>query len=135
MKINSIQQQNNISHKAYFKPNNHFNKIFGHQALVQNCDETLLKKFRELPNHEIEIVDIICRDKNVSYGEFSCTVVNNTTHKALNLIVEKTYEKMDRILGQLTNNSHSWVRKFYEKDDKVTSDYINLTKSSPKIEI
>ena len=70
MKIQAIgnnHNQNNISHKAYFKPNSNFKKLFGeHISQFKFMDEGGLKKFRELPHHELEIVEIIKRDSRVS---------------------------------------------------------------------
>ena len=134
MKINPIQQ-NNISHKAYFKPNENFRKLFGHQIMVKHCEESLLKKFRNMPNHEIEIVDIINTGKNLAYGDFTCTLINNSTKKTINLFIEKTYHKMDRLLEELTRDNHSWINQFYEKDDKNIDDYMNLTKPRQRREI
>ena len=129
MRIQSINNnyQSNISHKAYFKPNAHFNKLFGEQALVSKFSMDTLKKFNKLPNHELEILNIISRDDNITTGKINCTVFNNTTKKTLTFMISKTQERFDTLLEHFCRKDPI-IEDFFQKDyDKVVT-YISLTR-------
>ena len=92
MKIQSIDNQN-ISHKAYFKPNTEFKKLW---AVRPQNDENYFNQLRrvkkELPNHQLEIID--------SFGSLideipsKCYLIfNNITNKAFGLAIAATSTK------------------------------------------
>lgn len=128
MRINSIQQQNNISHKAYFKPNANFKKLFGENvAYYKFMDESRIKKFKELPNHELEIIDIIRRDSKVSGGAISCTVFNNTTKKALTYNIDKGLWQLEHLMQNFCSLTDQAVRHFFNLDMDNIDNFKALT--------
>ena len=54
MRIQSINQNNNISHKAYFKPNTEFKKLWS--VRPKFFGNKLVDLRKNLPNHELEIL-------------------------------------------------------------------------------
>ena len=82
--INSNYNQNNISHKAHFKVNNNFEKLYKEQCKHSefNYFSTLFKE--TLPKHEIEITQL----KDIARSEErACEFVNNTTKQVYNTII------------------------------------------------
>ncbi|MBQ4115174.1 hypothetical protein IJD34_07190 [bacterium] len=128
MKINPIPQQNNISHKAYFKPNANFKKLFGEQIThFQFMDNAGIKKFKELPNHELEIIDIIRRDSRVSRGAISCTVFNNVTKKALTYNIDTGMWQLEQLMHHFCQLTDEAVRKFFDTDHDSIENFKALT--------
>ena len=83
MEVQTINKQNNIVHKAYFKPNAEFKKLYGNHKVLQ---EELIKKFTDLPNHELEILKLTKLTKGYKFEpSFTCEVFNNNTKKALGI--------------------------------------------------
>ena len=58
MKVQSINNNFNVSHKAYFKPNTNFHILYGLE-IESNCvNPESVKKVKELPNHRLEILKL-----------------------------------------------------------------------------
>lgn len=84
MKIQSINNNQNISSKAHFKVNNHFEKLYKEQ--IKHADfQYMSNLFKEtLPKHEIEITQL----KDIARSEErACEFVNNTTKQVYNTII------------------------------------------------
>lgn len=82
--INNNYNQNNISHKAHFKVNSNFEKLYKEQCKHKEFNY-FSKLFKEtLPNHEIEITKL----KDIARSEErACEFVNNTTKQVYNTII------------------------------------------------
>ena len=76
-----IQSTDNVSFKAYFKPNRDFKKLWG-ESNKENIKETLDKFTYNLPNHKLEIID---SDKSVYGGKTRVTynIFNDATKKLI----------------------------------------------------
>ena len=88
-----IQTSNNISHKAYFKPNREFKKLW---AIKPHNTEIYLSKLKkvknELPNHQLEIIDAgttLIEEKLKYYY----LIFNNLTSKAFGVEVAADSER------------------------------------------
>lgn len=93
MNIQPINNQNNISYKAYFKPNAEFKKLWGTRPT--NTDDyfvKLRKVEKDLPNHQLEIIDSgrsIIEEKMKDYY----LIFNNVTNKAFGVAIAVTSVK------------------------------------------
>ena len=122
MKIQTITNINqNISHKAYFKPNTEFKKIW---SLSNKTDYTLsnLKKIKELNTHELEIIDSkrgLLENNNKTFVVDSYTIFNNTTKKSL-IINTPTQDNIDP-LETITNAilANLKTQEFFSKDNET----------------
>ena len=106
MQINQINNNQTVSHKAYFKPNAEFKRLCnsGLQSVKPQQIETLLSR----PNHELEILGrIIHRDAT------TFEVFNNTTKRLSNIILSK--DKLCSNYGYFDSTSDDIV-----KFDKLT---------------
>ena len=56
MKVQTINNQNNISHEAYFKPNEQLRNLYNVSAKTKEL-RTMAEQFKNnLPKHELEII-------------------------------------------------------------------------------
>ncbi|MBQ4115171.1 hypothetical protein IJD34_07175 [bacterium] len=82
--INNNYNQNNISHKAHFKVNRNFERLYGEQ--IKTADfQHMVKLFKEtLPKHEIEITKL----REVPFSKMiGCEFINNTTKQVYDTII------------------------------------------------
>ena len=131
--INNNYNQNNISHKAHFKPNAYLKEICEN---VEKSDtlKTALNHFQEvLPKHELEIVDKIHRKFN--FLEY--IVRNNTTHKKDRFISVEGKNSLTALLASIaiiSQNDSFWKKDYCEKLDcfsfLTTTDYERKTNPS-----
>lgn len=86
MKIQSINNQSNVSHKAYFKPNAELKKLFSRE-IKYYCQLSTkeIDTFTKLPNHELEITEA----KSISLAKVCCNVFNNRTKRANEYVVSE----------------------------------------------
>ena len=97
MQINQINDNQTVSHKAYFKPNAEFKRLCnrGLQSVKPQQIETLLSR----PNHELEILGrIIHRDAT------TFEVFNNTTKRLSNIILSKDKANLSGLIDKLCSN-------------------------------
>ena len=115
MKVQGINNQSNISHKAYFKQNEILEKLYKKAKKT----EDLVKFSRDLktktPNHELEITGIL---KNKNYPNMvAYEIVNKATEKIETIITAKGE------LGLLGILAHLLLFKdqgFFRVDEKET---------------
>ena len=119
MKIQSINQSQNISHKAYFKQNELLRDIYAKSAKTKEL-RTLAESFRNnLPKHELEILK--CDKSMTNYLIYE--VKNNVTQKTHRAFV--TGEKLGKprygICELLTSLIRLNFTEFYrEKNLQIT---------------
>ena len=123
-----IQSTDNVSFKAYFKPNSEFKKLWG-ESNKEYIEETLDKFTYNLPNHKLEIID---SDKYV-HG-----YTTRVTYKIFNDATKKliTWERnrsnhidndLLRVLEFLLEKN-SETENFFKADSTLT-DFNTITKS------
>ena len=112
MKIQVVNSnQNNISYKAYFKPNTCFEELY------KNADKTTklttsAKKFRGLlPHHEIEISQI----KKANEGRLLCDLVNNVTKEKMDVLTTIPRISLNYLIDYLCFSKDS---SFFKGNDK-----------------
>ena len=131
MKIQSINNNYNVSHKAYFKPNTNFHILYGRE-IESNCvNPKLVKKIKELPNHELEILKLSDSKNNSKnlIDEIDCVVLNNETKQIanINLINWTPFNELLEKIVALKDNP------FFTRELSVTDKmcYDDLTKNAP----
>ena len=128
MKVQSINNNHNPSHKAYFKPNTTLNRMADQIKLLPN---ELIDRFNALPNHEIEFfsLDIIDRRRK----EFiDVEVFNHNTKKRTCHSFSSSYHGnlLENIMIKLCEN-----KSFFNIDEELLNKYNKLTKKMPIIKI
>ena len=123
-----IQSTNNVSHKAYFKPNSEFKKLWGNSD-KKYIKETLDKFTYNLPNHKLEIID--------SYKYFddfktrvTYNIFNDTTKKLISCKCNSWMDRgndLSRVLEFLLEKN-SETEDFFKVDSTLT-DFNTITKS------
>ena len=139
MKIQSINSQNNISYRAYFKENTLFKKVL-EQDFKRGWTGDLTyeaKRFKSmLPNHELEILNIDpSKYEQSNTGSF--TVINNMTKK----VKEFTYqsyrsqcEPCIKFIMNIIRNDDDCEYFFDETDSYEKALYNDLTTPGETIE-
>ena len=110
MKIHQIN--NNISHKAYFKPETKFMDLYNRANKTENLAR-VAKFFKEVvPNHELEITGIL---KNVEYPNWiAYEVVNNVTQKLETVL---TTDDSNGLIGVLSHFNLFRDSDFFKFDE------------------
>ncbi len=124
MKVQSINNQNNISHKAYFKPNAEFKKLWA--VRPKNTEDYFdrLRKFKnDLPNHQLEIVDSGRALIDEKLQDFYL-IFNNVTNKAFGVSIT---------VGSVKNHLVKVLNLLLEKNDK-TQDFFKSTWDSSEFD-
>ena len=124
MRVQGINNQNSISHKAYFKPNAEFKRLWTIRPIKDDGFFNKLKNFKsELPNHELEIIEInrFIIDKKVSD---TYLIFNNVTHKSFGVAIALTNVK---------NNLELILESLLSGNDK-TKDFFKSTEDTLKFE-
>ena len=125
--INNNYNQNNISHKAHFKPNEHLEKICKRAKKSSQLSDYLYKFKNNLPKHELEIS---------SYSEkglVSVGVKNNTTSKLKVFLCVNDKNTLLSLLHELCLTSN---KSFFDKnvsEDIDCLDYLTNTDYVPEI--
>ena len=84
MKIQSINQNQNVSHKAYFNQNETFRTLYKNANRNELFLEFANKCKKELPNHEL----IVKTEQYPTPGSWGiCRIFNNTTKKITSTII------------------------------------------------
>ena len=130
MQVQGINNQNNISYKAYFKPNAEFKYLWAVRPVELNTIKGKLIKFKsDLPNQELEIIN-----KEFLYGENNdskliYTIFNNATKKAKDIAIAISSTKnvfetiIEDLLDKNKNNDY-----FFKSDAVNISEYNSITK-------
>ena len=117
MKIQSINNNQSVSHKAYFKPNAEFKRLYAKShGVIQNKVE----RIRNLPHHEIELLGEF-RDSNS--GKMLYHVFNSSTKKVLQVDVKENNHPLNEIFGAIFSNY--WT--FFHENKAMVEDYNALT--------
>lgn len=124
MKIQSINNNQNISYKAYFKPNAEFKDLWASSIITEEVKNGL-SLLKTLNNHELEIVKSgrAFRDsENVEKMEIIdfYKIFNNFTKKALTIskgMKVNNNPLLTVLEGLLYKNEE--VNNFYIKDEKT----------------
>ena len=114
MKIQGINNnQNCISHKAYFKPNTEFMNLYKKANKTENLAQQS-KFFKEIvPHHELEITGIL---KNAEYPNWiGYEVVNNVTQKLKTVL---TTDDTNGLIGILYHFNLFRDSDFFKFDDE-----------------
>ena len=128
MKVQGINNQNYISHKAYFKPNAEFKKLWAFRPTKTETFADKLQKVRtKLPNHEIEIIDsgkALIDEKLQNYF----LLFNNFTKKSFGVAIAATSVKnhLETVFDCLLEKNKRTENFF---DDEITNslDYDDIT--------
>ena len=109
MKIQAINQNNNISHKAYFKPNKEFKRIFGESRALS---PDLKKRLANLPNHEIEVLNIVS-----GFAGTFCAIFNNNTKIKSEVSIPDPYTALEEIIISMEKYPNSFFRRYDRIDE------------------
>ena len=123
-----IQSTDNVSFKAYFKPNSRFKKLWG-ESDKEYIKETLNKFTYNLPNHKLEIID---SDKYVNGYTTRVTydIFNDATKKLITWKRNRSNHidnDLSRVLEFLLEKN-SETENFFKADSTLT-DFNTITKS------
>ena len=127
MKVQGINNQNSISHKAYFNPNAEFKKLWASRPMNS---ETYLKKLKkvkyDLPSHQLEIIDsgrALIDEKLKDYY----LIFNNVTNKAFGLAFAVTTVKnhLEEVFDSLLEKNEKTADFF--KSTMVSSAFHDIT--------
>ena len=113
MKILSIDRSN-ISHKAYFKPNEHFRDLYTKSAKTKEL-LTAAETFKNfLPKHELEITNV---DESKISDFIIYTIKNNVTQKLHREFVRKNRIAEPRygLCGMLNSCNRLFATDFYKE--------------------
>ncbi len=120
MKVQGINNQNNLSHKAYFMPNAEFKKLWASRPMN---NETYLKKLKkvkyDLPSHQLEIIEsgrALIDEKLKDYY----LIFNNLTKKSFGVAIA---------VGSVKNHLEEVFDSLLEKNEK-TADFFKSTMDS-----
>ena len=84
MKVQGLNNQNNLSHKAYFKQNEAFKFLYKNANKNELFSEIANTCKKNLPNHELEIAtDLFVNNEKSGL----CRIFNNTTKKTTSTLV------------------------------------------------
>ena len=115
MKVLVYDNQNKVSHKAYFKPNAEFNNLYKKSNKTENLAKES-KFFKEVvPNHELEITGVL-KDKIYS-NWIRYEIVNNVTQKIATVLSTADSNGLIGILFHLNLYRDS---DFFKFDDEET---------------
>ncbi len=105
----TINNQSNVSHKAYFKPNAEFKKLWAFRPTNKEAYLDKLQKVKSvLPNHEIEIIksgktlfdekmkDYYLLFNNITKKSFGVMIAATSVRNHLETVLECLLEKNER---------------------------------------
>ena len=115
MKIQSIKNQNNVSHGAYFKSNTEFMNLYKKANKTENLAQAS-EFFKEIvPHHELEITGVI---KNKKYsGWIAYEIANNITQKIETVL---TTNDSNGLIGILSHFNLYRDSNFFKLDNEKT---------------
>ena len=92
MKIHPINQNNNVSHKAYFKKNDLFD-AFVKNSGYEPVNKKLIRQFKNLPDHKLEIIGI-----RSTLDYLYCNIFNFNTSGLQNFKIKKEGMVLNNLL-------------------------------------
>jgi len=123
-----IQSTDNVSFKAYFKPNSEFKKLWG-KSNKENLKETLNEFTHNLPNHKLEIID---SHKYVdgSKTQMTYNIFNDATKKLISCNYTSWTNTGNDLLYVLKSllKKNSMTENFF-KADSILTNFNTITKS------
>ena len=117
MKIQSINNNQSISHKAYFKPNAEFKRLY---AKSHEVVHNKVYRFRGLPHQEIELLGEF---KDSNSGKMLYNVFNNFTKKVLQVDIKEHAHPLNEIFGAIFSNKED----FFSINNELKQDFEKLT--------
>lgn len=109
MRIQAINQNNSINHKAYFKPNKEFKRIFGNSRALS---PDFKKRLANLPNHEIEVLNI-----GSGFSGAFCTIFNNNTKILNDVNIRDPYTALEEIIISMEKYPNTFFRRYDRIDE------------------
>ena len=104
MKVQAINNQNNISHKAYFKRNEAYKMLSNKALLTDKLEIAKIDFYKDIPDHELEILKVI---KNTPIKGFAnLQIRNNTTRVIKDWLVPDNADALEFLLNSL------WICKY-----------------------
>ena len=133
MKIYSIRSnnQNNISHKAHFKPSIYLKELCDVAEKNEKLISCLDKFQKELPKHEIEIVS---KTKTMLENVFVYKLKNNKTYKEYEVATAKNKDGLEALISGIFFAAQS-TKFFEEKPCELINSYGFLTNTEYEPEI
>ena len=135
MKVQGINNQNSISHKAYFKPNTEFKKLWAYKPSNMEVLHKKIARIKNgLPNHEIEIIDSGRAAINEKLSDFYL-LFNNVTKKAFGvaIVVSSVKNHLETVLDSLLEQNDK-TKNFFESDDSNLVEFDKITKAFHRVE-
>lgn len=117
MKIQSINPQNNISHKAFFKKNEALEFLYKKAKKTEKLVQFSKDLRKMTPSHELEITKIY-KNKNLIENSVY-EIVNNTTEKFVRIFANNDENGLIMILSHLNLFRDSDFFKFDEKETDI----------------
>ena len=118
MKVQGVNNnQNYISHKAYFKQNKHFMDLYKNAEKPGKLAQFANDLKTRTPNHELEILNINKLVKKA--GLDLCEIKNNTTKKIDRLLISNNKDTLLYILSYLCLYRDSDFFKFEEEKTNI----------------
>lgn len=115
MKIQAINNQNNINHKAYFKPNAEFMKLYKNAKKTEKLADAANFFKEKVPNHELEILGVLKNPKILGLAVYE--IANNITQKKEKVLINNEEEGLMQILSRFNLYRDS---DFFKLEDKKT---------------
>lgn len=117
MKIQSVHNNQNISHKAYFKPNAEFKRMYtkSHEVIKNK-----VQRIKDLPHQEIELLGEF---KDANSGKMLYNVFNNFTKKVLQVDIKENAHPLNEIFGAIFSNKED----FFSINNELKQDFGELT--------
>ena len=124
MKIQSINHQNNVSHKAYFKKNLLYKEAINSESFLSSRYHLvkLSEQFKALPNHELEIVE--------PQPQFF-KVINNENGRSMPLNISDRVPRIEKILEKVLSLSGKYL---FESEDTLSQLYRDLSTPGHELE-
>ena len=117
MKIQSINPQNNISNKAFFKKNEALEFLYKKAKKTEKLVQ-ISKDLRKMtPSHELEITKIYKNENLIENSVYE--IVNNTTEKFVRIFANNDENGLIMILSHLNLFRDSDFFKFDEKETDI----------------
>ena len=117
MKIQGINNnQNNVSHRAYFKPNETFNAIYGKYG--KTLSKESIAKLKSLPEHKLEMLGVKYFEGVTHFDIFNTYTKKTATYG----VHSKT--PLESLIDVLSSKSNA---DFFTEEALISMNYLSLT--------
>ena len=124
MKVQGVNNnQNNISHCAYFKFNESYKTLYNNALKTKYLKKAKIDFYKDLPNHELEILNIV-KHKSIK-GFANIEIKNNTTKVIRDWFVPDSVMTLENLLKSLWLSKGSY---FFTAGEIKDSSFSNLVK-------